>query len=160
MTGATMLNRRTRGQSGYVLATVLGVVLLLTLIGVALLSYVFGSLRVTQSAVANSDRSRVADAALESALQEWRSQPGQCAGKQAEHGGITVTCGDEAVSTERRIMNLTAIRGTTPVGRARVKIVDEVNGIASPGYSLEVCDWRLGARLTESDLGGCAPDVP
>lgn len=176
-------SRPRRGEDGYVLATVLGVVLLLTLIGIALLAFVLTSLKASKASVERADADRSVDSALETAVQKWRADESlvgkaaipatantpavpavpavSCATKQVVRDGLTVTCANEgALNAEQRILNVTVSSGSPAktVGRARVRIIDEVNGIRAVGYSLEVCDWLVGNNATET-LKGCASNV-
>lgn len=166
--------RRLRGDDGYVLLTVLGVVLLLTAIGVALLTLVLTSLRMAHVSEQRADSDRSADSALETALQKWRSDESLvgipangaspavpaalCSTKQLVRDGLTITCANEgALNPERRVLNVSVKDGSGDfVGRARVRIFDEVNNVRSVGHSLEVCDWLIGANAKNLQLKGCA----
>ncbi|HNJ96790.1 MAG TPA: hypothetical protein PLV13_01595 [Ilumatobacteraceae bacterium] len=156
--------RRQCGQAGAALAVVLGVTLLLTIIGLALLSYIFTSLRVTDEATRQADKSRAVDAALELAVQKWRFDEtlvGQsCDDLEVSRGDLVVTCDNDGVpapTTQRRILNLTVSDGDgDDVGFARVKILDESNDSAWVGFRLQVCDWLIGAAAKSEGLRGCA----
>lgn len=155
--------RASRGQAGYALPLVIGVTLLLTLLALALFTYIFTSMRVTQSAIVRADGVRDADSALEVALQEWRFDEAlvgtSCSGTTLSRGDVEVGCSNPAalpLSSEERVMDLEAedASGTT-VGSARVRVVDEVNGVRAVGHSVEVCDWLVGSAAAREPLRGC-----
>lgn len=54
-----------------------------------------------------------------------------------------------------RDMVLTACKGGSLVGRARIKVFDRVNSTPLPGYTLQVCDWQIGAALS-TGLRACS----
>lgn len=149
-------------QDGFVLMMVLGVMLMLSIIGLALLGLVSTTATATGSSIELGSALRDVDGALESAVQTWRDDAslvslGTCGGKTTTYRDLTISCGDAAPFTpEQRIMNLTATRSGGVAGMARVRITDKVNGQPVLGYSIEVCDWLLGSDATSANLRGCS----
>lgn len=161
---------RARGEAGYVLPLTIAVVLLLSLVGLALLGYVFTTMRVTRAAVVWADDTRAVDAALDSALQQWRLDDGlPCSPTAAPviHGDYDIYCqrgpGDDVdplldPDPDHRVLDLTvAKRGGAIVGKARARVLDVVLGQPVPGSRVEVCDWIIGPGVNAASrtLNGC-----
>ena len=66
---------------------------------------------------------------------------------------VTVTCTSTSASGKRTIDLEATIGSSGRLGRARVQYVDSIGGTSSPGYTMIICDWRLGN--SSSPLGAC-----
>lgn len=158
-------------SAGYILLTVLGVILLLTLIGLALLTYVWSALGLTRAAIENADTMRAIDGAMETALQQARGNLGSCPAVAVTQSGVTAECVFETNPpvqgpvSDSRIIDITAEKNSQLIGRARVRVTDlvafedttkvpPVREMAE-GYAVEVCDWQIGARQVAEGLKGC-----
>lgn len=163
------LLQRRRSQGGFVLSTVIAVLFLFTLVGVALLALVVASLRLSRAGINSSDQKRAIDGAMETGLQQVRGAASDCAGLALSQQGLSVSCSVKSTTTgaaaDRRVVDLSVKKGSTSVGQARVRIVDLVVAPGDPGdpstrllvdgFSVEVCDWRLGAGQASGELRGC-----
>lgn len=148
------------------LALVLGIVLFLSIAGIAILGLVDTTSRATASYSETDDALREIDSALETATQAWRSSrdivdAGTCAGETVTRGTLTVQCEDTpsvAWANGVRTMDLTVERagGGSLIGHARVRVVDVVNNVDVVGFSLEVCDWLLGRTDVAQPMKGCS----
>lgn len=161
---------RLRGQGGYVLTTVLAFLLVFTLTAAALLALVLAGLRMTRSGINNADQIRIIDGAMETGLQQVRGNAASCSTLALVQQGVTVSCIDKGVkqgtASDRRVVELQVKKGSQLLGVARVKVVDLVVAAGDPmdpatrqvidGYSVEVCDWLLGARQAGGAVKGCS----
>lgn len=156
-----------RDEGGWVLPTVMGVLLFLTVISVALLTYVFAGLRLTRASIDSANRVRAIDGAMETGLQGVRSDTSVCANLDRTVQGYRVTCIDDvgspvdAGATEVRGLKLIAEASDGSVaGQAKVRIIDLVVNSTprqlSVGYKVEVCDWQLGGKAASKPLKDCA----
>lgn len=153
---------RSTEEAGFALMVVLGVVLFLSIAGLAVMSLTVAANGASGSLTKASDATRAIDSAFEQAIQKWRVDPAlvnaSCAAAtspdtpiQRATDVVKVTCADGLPPTaDIRVLDLTATRvpaigGSGPVvGLARVKITDRINGSSITGYSIVVCDWILG----------------
>lgn len=153
---------------------VLGVVLFLSIAGLAVMSLTVTANGASGSLTKASDATRAIDSAFEQAIQKWRVDPAlvnaSCAAAtspdtpiQRATDLIKVTCSHDPLllpTADARVLDLTATRipaigGSGPrVGLARVKITDRINGSSITGYSIVVCDWILGDPGTR-ELKAC-----
>ena len=162
-----MLARRSAAprssQDGFVLLLVLGVVLVLSIVGLAMLGLVSTTSSATGAYAGADNRLRDIDGALETAVHEWRTDPDivghTCSGETLAIRTYVVTCTDAATpwSNGVRVMDVvaTTTTGTRKEGAARVRVVDVVDNVSVVGYSIEVCDWLLGATEAAHALDGC-----
>ena len=162
-------------QDGFVLAAVLGCLLVIAVMAIALLSMTSTAARVTSSSAVNNDRLRAIDSSLERALNEARTfeDPALRADCSSWSNGynntevladgysVFVTCeSQQAQSTaELRVFDLTAWTSPDPsatrLGRVRARAYDWANGRESPGYIIEVCDWQVVGAMTNDSLRDC-----
>lgn len=140
---------------------VLAVVLMLSIAAVALLRMTFTAGEVASGLSVSTRTLHSIDGAMEKAVNEFRNDALKaCDGSLTNYGTYSVSCIDVVFTTPPapagRTMTFLAENGYGDVaGRARVRVVDAVNGQASVGYSIEVCDWLLGAASVDEELRGC-----
>lgn len=163
-------------EGGFILLYVLGTVVMLSIMGLAILSYTFTASKTTGGLSEAVVQMRVTDAAMDKAAQDLRTNPSivgaapkTCASELTVYpvpgstDEIQVSCSDATPFTATsRTMNLLAVRhpqvgADTTAGVARILITDVANnGTPVAGYSIEVCDWLLGSTYGVADLKGCA----
>ena len=68
-------------------------------------------------------------------------------------GSASVT--DYANGSRDMVLTASPDGSSDVVGRARIKVQDQTNNTSVIGYTLEVCDWQLGAAVS-STLNGCS----
>lgn len=165
------------------LITVMGLLFVCAIIGLAILSFTQTSAKVVSSAAESTESTRAIDGALEQSISQFRLDVTAVGASCADGSGnpkkvvnaneasgnfvvgtreFTVKCDDSTgASTDWNnglrdvIMTVTYSGQTRIVGRARVKIRDVTNNTQLPGYTLAVCDWQLGAAVSTT-LNGCA----
>ncbi len=171
---------RRRDEQGVILMYVLGATLMLSIIGMALLAFASVSIQAASAHTKVADRLRTIDGALEIGARRIRNdeahamRPDCSAIPPFTVDGLWVRCSDVGAPVDPslvvagepyadvRIVDLVATGenpslnpGARPLGAARVVIHDMVNEVKFFGYSLEVCDWRLGSREAAEPLKGC-----
>jgi Tfp pilus assembly protein PilX len=149
---------RPRGQQGSILLLVLTVVLVLSIAVVGILNYSLNTDIVANELEQNTRGLYAIDGAMEEAVNAVRNDDTVCA-SALTIGDYEVSCATSAEATPvaRRTVDLIATPSgsSDAVARARVRVVDEVNGQELLGYSIEVCDWLLADAVTET-LQGCS----
>lgn len=180
-----LTNRRSvrPNQDGFVLIIVLGLVFVCAVIGLAVLSLTQTTAKVVSGAAKTTESVRAIDGSLEQAVSQFRLDDTAVAKSCADVSGnpkkivnanevsgdfvvgtrtFEVKCDDSTgaatdwnAGSRDVIMTVTYSGQTTVVGRARVKIQDVTNNTRLVGFTLEVCDWQLGAAVF-STLNGCA----
>lgn len=152
-----------RTDDGFVLLMVLGVILLLSIVGLAMLGLASTTASATGAYANANTHLRDIDGALETAVHEWRTDLDivghSCTGKTLVVRTYLMTCTDAATpwSGGVRVMDVVATltTGTRREGAARVRVVDVVDNVRVDGYSIEICDWLLGAAEATQTLDGC-----
>lgn len=168
-----MLHRfRKRGEQGFVLYAALAITTVLAFGTVGLLAAVQGRNELTGNLASGHQRLRAVDSALSQKVQDirsWYQTPlPTCPSfvgsgpytdtvvEELQDGvpvDITVTCTSTSASGKRTIDLEATIGSSGRLGRARVQYVDSIGGTSSPGYTMIICDWRLGN--SSSPLGAC-----
>jgi hypothetical protein len=162
---ASMYSARRRGQRGFVLLAVLGIVFFFAIVGVAVMAMTQTTGNVVVGLTSATQSSRESDSALEAAANYFRTQgtPGvSCANPATAppnaFEGISVACTDGvAPNPDFRVLDLVATSGGVTTGKARVKVNDkaDVVDLPVPGYSIEVCDWEIGTDAATGALDDC-----
>lgn len=166
-----LARRDARGQGGFILALVIGLLLVASVMAAVLLSMTSTAAKVQRSTLTTSAKLREVDGALEKSVNSLRTDPA-FVGQNCESWGPTTyttnvsgfslaaTCATTTNTATVRVYDVTVktgIAASDPVlGRARVKILDTANSRSLPGYSLEVCDWQLGSTITSGALRACS----
>ncbi len=141
---------------------VLAVVLMLSIAAIALLRMTLTAGNVASGLSVSTRTLHAIDGSMEKAVNEFRNDTLKaCDGSATNYGTYKVACTDVVFTTAPapagRTMTFLAEKGTGEVaGKARVRVVDAVNGQPSVGYSIEVCDWLLGAASVDEELRGCS----
>ena len=171
---------RRADQQGVVLMYVLGATLMLSIIGLALLTFASVAIQAASAHTRSADGLRTIDGALEVGSRRIRNDEAHAVRPDCSVvapfviDGLWVRCSDVGAPVDPslvvagepyadvRIVDLVATGenpslnpGARPLGAARVVIHDMVNEVKFFGYSLEVCDWRLGSREAAEPLKGC-----
>lgn len=162
------------GQSGYVLVTVMAILWLLMLITIAVVAYVLTALGLTRVSIEKAQTVRNIDGALERGLHEVRFDPGACASLDLSQDDYRVVCPSQTSSDGHgqtvRIIGLEVREGVRSVGWATVRVVDLAPSIGgggggdtpppevqiTHGFSVEVCDWKLGPKQVAETPGDCS----
>lgn len=151
-------SRYVRGQRGSILLLVLTVVLVLSIAVVGILNYSLNTDIVANELERNTRGLYAIDGAMEEVVSAARNDDSVCPGSQTI-GDFDVSCTSTSDvgpnDTDRRTLDLLVEDNGSVVGEAKVRVVDEVNGQALLGYSIEVCDWLLADAVTET-LQGCS----
>lgn len=155
-----------RGQSGSILLLVLAVVLMLTIGVLAVLNMTITAGRTATSLELSTKAAQRVDGALEKSVNAVRDDEAACptqTGTTENYGDYDVECRlappPATPVIQSRTMDFFAYpAGSTSnlVGKARVRVVDEANGVENVGYSIEVCDWLLGGTAATQAVKGCS----
>jgi hypothetical protein len=155
---------RGRGQQGFVLLVVLGVVFFFAFVGVFIMRQTMLSGTVVTNLASSTVSTHEYDGALETAVNWYRKNgaPGADCGPEAASitdpqlpAGYSFSCHNPiAPDSTFRVLDIDVTKDGFEVGRARVRFTDMANGLDLPGYTVEVCDWQLGEQLT-TDLNQC-----
>jgi hypothetical protein len=160
-TRASIRRRWRRGQQGFVLVAVLGIVFFFAVVGMAVMAMTQSTGKVVVGLASATQSTRESDGALEAAANYYRTNgsPGVSCADPATAAPppfdtTSVSCTDGvALNPDFRVIDLVASRGGLTTGMARVKINDkaDVVGVPVPGYSIEVCDWEIGTDAGSLD---------
>ena len=152
--------RRHRDQGGFVLLLVLGLMVFFAVVSIALLQLTQTTSRVAEKLPNAMRQVREADSALDSAVNQIRSNPSACTSSIAIAGypAFDLTCAQTPSADPNRRDLLIKIKGSPkPLGQVRVVITDAVPSPvlgepATPaiGYQLTVCDWQIGDVVSSS----------
>lgn len=174
--------RCARQQGGYVLASVIAMLGLIALVGTAMFTMTVTAMKVTETFRDSLDDVSVSDSALDLVVHDLRRQPDplnleDCDPDRTYQRTITfpdgestvvdVTCtGSSSTGPDTRSIKLEAApQGSSgPRARASIRITDEHESEARPGFKLEICDWQLGDHVAPSvpldDTGSMASCPP
>lgn len=165
-----------RGQRGSVLLFVLGILILLTFGVVAVLNMSGSSVRVASNLETSTKTIHRIDGSMEYATNLVRQTKDECTDPSNEVQVVTQGDNDGDFTSDydvfcipsigvvqtagRRTVDLYATDASdTVVARARVRVADTMGGVERIGYTVEVCDWILTAKLVASvDPGSTDPD--
>lgn len=153
------------------LAGVLVALVILTTVALSLVGLVSTTQKLDQGTAASNKRIRDIDGALETALNQLRNatELAGVTGIPCSSGtitipaylGINVVCSNPTLSgvtnpnAAYRVLQLTASSAGTAVGRATVRIDDQVGGgVKVVGASVTVCEWQIGGQLA-TPAGTC-----
>lgn len=161
---------RDRSQHGFVLMTVLLALVLVTVATMSIIGFLMVNQRVVDSSANGTRRFRDIDGALEETVNLLRSRSDLagatgvlCEDLSALPGykGFTASCSSPVMNNpdpalnrpnpneNYRVLDVEILDGSSPIGRARVRVDDRVPGGTSllVGYRLQVCDWQIGQAL-------------
>ena len=140
------------------------------LLTLALLKMTWGQRELAGDLAVGHQRLRAADSALSDVVQTIRTASGPdlaapCPGssgsgpytytlveelRDGDEIDVVVTCVPITSTTAERVIELSAVvaGSSASAGRARIEYADRIGSLASPGYTMTICDWRLGASST------------
>lgn len=159
--------RAPRSQSGSALVLVLIFIVIFALGAIAIAAFTTTASKSAVRLASYHDTTRTVDGVLESAVNDyrgdstavnqncstrWTARPSWLPAAYAK-----VTCSNAGnFSATARTAIIEVTRGSTVVGRAKVKVSDTTKtGAALPGAFVTVCDWQL-ADATATPVNSCS----
>ena len=158
---------RCKDQRGSILLLVLAVVLVLSIVVVGLLRMTSSTRRLSDRMETDTRTLHQIDGRLEEAVNVVRDDDAACPpGTETRMIGLSpsrfdVFCeglppaASDPDPPPQRTVDFEVRDAGDVVGLARVRVHDEINTERLVGYSIEVCDWLLGAQAVGQTFKGC-----
>lgn len=160
---------KSQSQEGSILLLILAIVMVLSIGVSSIVAMTISSSKVATKLEESTAFAHTVDGAMEKLANTLRhDEAALCPGTVEMHNGIRAECTYPAVNPQTidpglpqgRRYEIQAVRDINDelVAKARIEVVDEMNGSPNVGYSVTVCDWLIGGIMLDQNPHGCPGD--